>query len=137
MNYLDQLIINSKKAIIAEPIKYYQFNVNDCQNFDVLEFDKLKKYKFVIYIITEINGNTKITYDLMKQFKSNNSKEYKCSKINQSKSDILYVGSSTTGIKNRLEQHLGYKIKAHIHYTCLNGLKESVILLFMCMIVKI
>lgn len=109
-NYLDKLIANSmtaKKAICIEKI--------------IIEGDScVPDILAGIYIIKEKNGNIQSTFDQFKKFKDDQSQKkkrneknknheekeivLKCPKLN-SPSEILYVGSSTTGVKERLYQH--------------------------------
>jgi Uri superfamily endonuclease len=57
-----------------------------------------------IYIIEEIDGDTNKTFIEFSQYKKK--KERACSKLN-APSQVMYVGSSTTGLKKRISQHLG------------------------------
>lgn len=110
VSYLDQLIANceaAKKAVCVEKI-----TLNKGTDIpDILS---------AIYIIKEKSGNAQITFDQFKKFKDDQVQKKKrnknkknneekevvlaCPKIN-SPSEILYVGSSTTGLKARLYQH--------------------------------
>ncbi len=57
-----------------------------------------------IYIIEEIAGNIEETFSKLKEYK--NKKERNCPKLNNA-SSTLYVGSSTTGLKKRIKEHIG------------------------------
>lgn len=99
MRYIDKLIKNCEIAKISSPVK--EFNYNS-------EID-LHGVKHAIYIIEEIEGDTKKTFSDFSQFKDlekRKEKGRKCARIN-SPSKIMYVGSSTTGIKKRIKQHMG------------------------------
>lgn len=65
-----------------------------------------------IYIIREIGGDPQYTYDAFLAFKSQ-FKHLKTAQPNHP-SQILYVGSCTTKLKNRLEQHT-LKCNQHTH----------------------
>jgi hypothetical protein len=106
--YLDQLIINCEIAKTQQHTKYHVFVVDNCKDFDISVFNLIENRKFAIYVITELNGNNQFTHDRLNDHKSTKSNGYKYPKINDVKSDVLYVGSSTTGVHNRLKQHLGY-----------------------------
>ena len=94
MSYIDTLIENCERAKLAQPIN----------EFVISEVSELDGIKTGIYIIEEISGNSQITFDSMLKFKK--TKKRACPKLN-SPSPVLYVGSSTTGIKKRIKQHLG------------------------------
>lgn len=101
-NYLDQLILNCELAKTAIPIQ--QFTLDKTSNFD-----EIASLKSAIYIIKEIDGNSQKTFDDFMRFrKEQNEKTFdeklNCPKPNSS-SETLYVGSSTTGVKKRLEEH--------------------------------
>jgi len=94
--YIDNLIQNCKQAKMVEPIRRYEIT-------SIEELSNLPRIGNSIYLIQEINGNKNITFDQFEMYKSR--KERACAKLNKS-SELLYVGSSTTGVKNRLKQHL-------------------------------
>ena len=107
MGYIDQLIDNCKIAKCTLPLKEFEFG----------DFSDLEGIKQAIYVIEQVDGNIEETFESFKKYKEN--KERKCAKLN-SPSQIMYVGSSTTGIKNRIKQHQG---KGHagtyaIHLDC-------------------
>lgn len=60
--------------------------------------------KSAIYIIEDLSGNQEETFLGFSRYKSK--KERACARLN-SPSKVMYVGSSTTGIKRRIEQHMG------------------------------
>lgn len=57
-----------------------------------------------IYIIEDMGGNPEETFQAFSRYKKK--KERACAKLN-SPSKVMYVGSSTTGVKKRIEQHMG------------------------------
>jgi Uri superfamily endonuclease len=94
MDYIDKLISNCGKAKESKPI----------QEFVMQNLSQLKDIKTAIYIIEEIEGNAQQTFIDFSIFKK--SKIRACAKLN-SPSKIMYVGSSTTGLEKRIEQHMG------------------------------
>ncbi|WP_374531092.1 hypothetical protein [Acinetobacter sp.] len=103
--YLDELIHDCKIAKQSKPTNIYIYSSNDnLEIFLTLYGKKLKNNTSAIYIIKEINGNPKETHSRFIRFKSNN--EMACPKINPHPSEVLYVGSSSKNIINRLKQHV-------------------------------
>jgi len=94
MRYLDDLIEACETAKLAKPV----------QEFIMSDLDELKNIKTAIYVITELDGDPSKTFEAFKAFKEKT--ERKCAKINHA-SSTLYVGSSTTGLHKRIQQHLG------------------------------
>ena len=94
MSYIDNLIENCKSAKKAKPVREFIFK----------ELSDLDGVGNAIYIIEEVNGNIEKTFLSLSKYK--NSKERACPRLNEP-SDTMYVGSSTTNIKNRIKQHLG------------------------------
>lgn len=94
MTYIDTLISNCQKAKAAKPTK----------EFLVTNVDELQGIKQAIYIIEEIGGDKSQTFKAMKAYKDR--KERSCPKLNEP-SQVLYVGSTTTGLHKRIEQHRG------------------------------
>ncbi len=92
--YLDSLITNCKLAKKLKPD--YEFIFSSLSGLD--------KISTAIYIIEEIEGNAQATFAELKAYKNKN--ERKCPKLNKP-SSTLYIGSSTTGIKKRIKEHLG------------------------------
>ena len=101
MAYLDVLIENCKLAKKAEPNS--KFAMEAPKNIDDLTV--LDKIKSAIYVIKEIKGDPEYTLSKLKAYKAK--KERSCPKINDP-SCVLYVGSSTTGLKTRIKQHMGW-----------------------------
>mgnify|MGYP005640842059 CR=1 FL=1 len=96
--YIDELIKNCQLAKETNPNQEFVLD-NLCQLDNVLK---------AIYIIKEVKGSKGVTFDNFKKYKSK--KERKCSRLNLP-SSVLYVGSSTTGIRKRIRQHLGLGYK--------------------------
>ncbi|WP_370089414.1 hypothetical protein [Ekhidna sp.] len=94
--YIDELILSCQMAKVSKPVNKYVIT-------SLSDLVKLDKVGNAIYIISEVDGNPERTYSIFEDFKSR--KERACAKLN-TPSMVLYVGSSTTGIKNRLKQHL-------------------------------
>ena len=104
--YIDKLIQNCGLAKVAKSSKKFILNQEFIldQEFILGNLSQLDGISTAIYIIEEINGNKEATFDNFKKYKDQ--KERKCAKLN-SPSSVLYVGSSTTGVKKRIKQHLG------------------------------
>ena len=94
MSYIDRLIENCMLAKQASPIKEFEFK-------DLNDLDNIKQ---AIYIIEEIDGKNEDTFCKYSRYKEKG--ERKCAKLN-SPSNVIYVGSSITGVKKRIEQHIG------------------------------
>ncbi|MGY3821284.1 MULTISPECIES: hypothetical protein [Acinetobacter] len=90
----------------SRPINTYLYSSDDdLETFLSLHLNELTQDKIsAIYIIKEINGNPEETRSKFKQFKMN--KEIACPKLNLNASEVLYVGSSSKNIINRLKQHI-------------------------------
>ena len=97
MSYIDNLINNCQKAKLATPVETREF-------YEGEGLDCLQGIKTGIYIIEIFEGDIEAEFNNYVAFKGK--KERACAKINKP-SSILYVGSSTTGVKKRLDQHLG------------------------------
>jgi len=92
--YIDTLIKNCELAKKIKPNREFKFkDLSDLDNISI-----------AIYTIEEIAGNNEETFSKLKKYKSQ--EERKCPKLNQP-SSILYVGSSTTGVKKRIKEHIG------------------------------
>ncbi|MFM1911030.1 MAG: hypothetical protein RJB18_421 [Pseudomonadota bacterium] len=95
--YIENLIQNCEKAKLANPTHTFVYE----------NIEQLKDIKQGIYIIEEIDGDNEQTFNDLAQYK-----QYKgpgkraCPKLN-SPSPVMYVGSSRTGIKKRISEHLG------------------------------
>ncbi|WP_435641223.1 GIY-YIG nuclease family protein [Micavibrio aeruginosavorus] len=96
LEYFDKLIQKCNAAKELSPVKEFEINPT--------EIDTLQDVKNAIYIIEQIDGCPKNTFKTMKKYK--NESDRKCPRIN-TPSRILYVGSSTTNLKRRLNEHLG------------------------------
>lgn len=97
--YIHALIDDCKQALAAVPEK----------DFVMQSPDDIMGISSAIYVIEELGGDPRKTFDDFLKFK--NESERKCPKPNKP-SSVLYVGSSTTNLKRRLEQHLGNGPKA-------------------------
>ena len=82
------------------------------------QLERVGDIKSAIYIISKgfpLSTSHSLKEKLIGYKKSSNRK---CPKINDNLSEVLYVGSSTTGVKKRLEQHLGYGHPQTYVYLC-------------------
>jgi hypothetical protein len=94
MNYIDRLIKNCQAAKEATPI----------QEFVVSDLSALDGIGKAIYIIEQTAGEPEKTFAEFMRYKEK--KERSCAKLN-APSMVMYVGSSTSGVKKRIEQHVG------------------------------
>jgi len=94
MAYIDRLIENCELAKSSPPIREFELK-------NLTELDGMKQ---AIYIIEEVGGDVEETFNKLSQYKD--LKKRKCPKLN-APSKIMYVGSSTTNVQKRIEQHLG------------------------------
>lgn len=94
MTYIDTLIDNCKKARAAKPVREFVLSA-------LSDLDGIEK---AIYIIDEVDGDNDKTFISLSDYKK--TKQRACPKLNAPCS-VMYVGSSTTDIKKRIEQHLG------------------------------
>ena len=94
MSYIDRLIKNCELAKKASPTREFELS-------RLSDIDGIKK---AIYVIEEIDGDNEKTFIEFSRYRDK--KERKCAKLN-SPSNIMYVGSSATGVKKRIKQHLG------------------------------
>ncbi len=94
MNYIDRLILNCKAAKEAVPFNEFIFQ----------DLDSLKQVKYAIYITEDLSGDPEKTFQDYAAFKDK--KERSCARLNKP-STVMYVGSSTTNLKSRINQHLG------------------------------
>lgn len=92
--YIENLIQNCEKAKLANPTNTFVYE----------NIEQLKDIKQAIYIIEEIDGNNEQTFNDLAHYKER--KKRACPKLN-SPSPVMYVGSSRTGIKKRISEHLG------------------------------
>jgi len=95
MSYIDRLIESCKIAKTALPVKQIEANT------DLSNLEDIRK---AIYIVEQIGGDSKNTFDEFSRYKAK--KERACAKLN-APSNVMYVGSSTTGVKKRVGQHIG------------------------------
>ena len=92
--YIDRLLKSCEVAKKATPIKEFEFE----------DLSKLGDISQAIYVIEEIYGDKEKTFKDFSRYKGK--KERSCSRLN-SPSNVMYVGSSTTGVRKRIEQHIG------------------------------
>jgi Uri superfamily endonuclease len=98
MGYIDKLIENcqiAKNATLSETFEMK--NLSDLDSIDK-----------AIYVIEEIDGNSERTFINFAEYKK--TKQRMCARLN-TPSNVMYVGSSTTGLKKRISQHLGHEHK--------------------------
>jgi len=94
MRYIDRLIELCEQARAISPRR----------EFVLQDLDELSNIKTAIYVIEEIGGDPIETFLQFSKYRD--TRQRKCAKLN-SPSPIMYVGSSTTGVKNRIQQHQG------------------------------
>jgi len=104
MSYIDKLIQNCNAAKAAKPSKEIEV-IDRSKLIEVNDLSELDDIQSAIYIIEEIDGDPEKTYWTFSRYKEK--KDRACAKLNDP-SNVLYVGSSTTGVKKRIEQHLGH-----------------------------
>jgi hypothetical protein len=100
MSYIDTLIENCEAAKAAQPSKVMEI--------DGMGLSRINGIERAIYIIEEIDGDPNKTFSAFSRYKGK--KERSCSKMN-APSKVMYVGSSRTGVKKRIEQHMGQGYK--------------------------
>ena len=104
MSYIKELIANCEQALQTEPER----------SFVMTDLAELEGIKTAIYIIELTSGDPeKVFLDFVAY---RGKRERACAKLNAPCS-TLYVGSSTTGVKARIRQHLGdgYKGTSALH----------------------
>lgn len=94
MSYIDELIESCQAAKRAKPTR-------EVDGSDLANLDGIEK---AIYVIEEVGGDPEKTFMAFSRYKEK--KERACAKLN-APSRVMYVGSSTTGVKKRIEQHMG------------------------------
>lgn len=94
MSYIETLIANCEQAKKATPKR--EFVLENTEQLDGVDKG--------IYIIEEVGGDAEKTFLALSEYKK--TKDRACPRLN-APSRTLYVGSSTTGFKNRIEQHIG------------------------------
>ena len=94
MGYIDQLIASCEKAKASSPELVFEMSA-------VEDLGEIRK---AIYIIEQIDGDSSETFDAFVSYK--NISERKCPKPN-APSKVMYVGSSTTNLQQRIKQHIG------------------------------
>lgn len=94
MSYIETLIANCEKAKKATPKREFVLESTEQLN----DIDK------GIYIIEEVDGDAEKTFLALSEYKKTTDRA--CPRLN-APSRTLYVGSSTTGLRSRIEQHIG------------------------------
>ena len=94
MSYIDRLIARCEKAKNSMPV--HEFIMENLS-----ELDNIVK---AIYIIKQVDGDPQQTFEKLSAFKK--TKKRSCPALN-SPSQVMYVGSSTTGVGKRIQQHIG------------------------------
>ena len=94
MRYLDTLIQHCHAAKTAIPVQEFIFST----------VDDLPPISKAIYIIEQVDGDMNETFNHFRIFKAQGT--HACARLN-APCTVMYVGSSTIGLKNRLKQHLG------------------------------
>lgn len=94
MSYIDRLIKSCEAAKKAAPIK----------EFDLKDSSELYGITKAIYVIEQVGGGIEQTFLAFSRYKDK--KERKCARLN-APSVTMYVGSSTTDVRKRIEEHLG------------------------------
>lgn len=92
MKYIHDQIQNFEQALAAKPIRVFVMK-------DLSELDGIVQG---IYIIEDLGRDQDLTFEKMKAYKAK--RDRACPRLNHP-SRILYVGSSTTGLKSRIRQH--------------------------------
>lgn len=96
MSYIDALIGSCETAKGAQPSKELEIDV--CDLSPLAEIDR------AIYIIEEVGGDPERTFLAFSRYKCE--KKRACARLN-APSTVMYVGSSTTGLRRRIEEHMG------------------------------
>ena len=101
MRYLEKLIEQCRVALMAKPKRIFEWS----------EKSDIKDVGAAVYVIEEIGGDPETTFTNFREYreeqsKKNESERRACAALNEP-SKVLYVGSSTTGIRNRIQGHLG------------------------------
>ncbi len=102
--YIDQLIVDCNTA------KSFEFDVNPIVIKSSEDLHLLDDCEKVIYVIEQDSSNyIQDTFDKFALFKATSDR--KCPSANEP-SKIMYVGSSSTGPKKRIKEHIGDGAKA-------------------------
>ncbi|MCX9157822.1 hypothetical protein OPU71_16990 [Niveibacterium sp. 24ML] len=95
MTYIEDLIARCQDAKEAKPIQ--EIVIAD----DLSVLDGIDK---AVYVFEEVDGDPERTFSEFSRYKDKKARA--CAKLN-SPSKVMYVGSSTTGVRKRIEQHKG------------------------------
>lgn len=101
MRYLEKLKDQCDQALKETPKRI----------FEMKRDSDLDGVGHAIYVIEEVGGDPEVTFNNFSRYRMEQSKKDKntrrsCSALNAA-SRTMYVGSSTTGIGNRIRGHLG------------------------------
>lgn len=106
MSYIDTLIKNCNLAKEARPLGEIEVTVRKTEASDLAShLSKLDGIQKAVYIIEDLGENPEETFLALSSYKGK--KERACAKLN-APSNVMYVGSSTTGVKKRISQHIGH-----------------------------
>jgi len=94
MIYIDNLIKNCLNAKLATPV----------QEIEVTNVSQLDGILKAVYVFEQVVGDPRETYQALASYKA--TKDRACPRLNKP-SMVMYVGSSSTGVKSRIEQHIG------------------------------
>jgi len=97
MKYIDKLIASCQLAKAAKPVRQIEItNVADLSALDGIQKGT--------YVFEEVDGIAEETYRALAIYKGSGGRS--CPKLNKA-SSVMYVGSSRTGVKKRISQHIG------------------------------
>jgi len=94
MKYLQDLIENAHKALTVFPVR----------TLIVENLEEIENIKQGIYVIEEIEGDKEKTFNDFLDYKK---EKFRSMPSPNKPSNVLYVGSSISNLKYRLNQHLG------------------------------
>jgi hypothetical protein len=97
MNYIDKLIASCHQAKAAQPIQ----TIVITEGTDLAALNGIQNG---VYVFEEINGNPQQTFEALDRYKKSGDRN--CPQLNKA-CKVMYVGSSRTGVKGRIEQHIG------------------------------
>lgn len=99
MSYIEKLIANCEQALLTQPDRSFVLD-------DLDDLDGIETAIYIIELTSDIEDTVFLDFVEYRQ-----KRERACAKLN-SPSRTLYVGSSTTGVKARIRQHIGYGPKS-------------------------
>lgn len=117
IDYIESLIGHCREALKAGPVREFVFN----------RLDDLEGVGKAVYVIELLGGTPEDVFNEMVRYKSTGLR--KCPKLN-APSNVLYVGSSSSGLKQRINQHIGNGHKAtyalHLNHWLVGNYKITV-----------